>query len=110
MERPIQCLYPLELHCSGVKEIQNQELNAEAREFQPKGERPLMLQQIFKEHSNMKKKMTFELDFLFDIFQIQTGGVCGQFAYICVLRRRVNRSNHKGHEMERTFLPRMTLR
>jgi len=36
IERPIQFLYPLELHCSGVKEIQNKELNAEAREFQPK--------------------------------------------------------------------------
>ena len=36
MERPIQFLYPLELNCSGVKEIQNKELNAEAREFQPK--------------------------------------------------------------------------
>ena len=36
MERPIQFLYPLELHCSGVKEMQNKELNAEAREFQPK--------------------------------------------------------------------------
>ena len=36
IERPIQFLYPLELHCSGVKEIQNQEFNAEARKFQPK--------------------------------------------------------------------------
>lgn len=30
----------------------------------------------------MKKKITFELDFVFDIFQIQIEGVCGQFAYI----------------------------
>ena len=59
--------------------------------FNQKGERPLMLQQIFKEHSNMKKKITFELDFVFDIYQIQIGGVCGQFAYICVLRGRVNK-------------------
>ena len=51
-----------------------------------------MLKQIFKEHSNMKKKITFELDFVFDIFQIQIEGVCGQFAYIWVLRRRVKRN------------------
>lgn len=60
-----------------------------------------MLQQIFKEHSNMKKKITFELDFVFDIFQIQIEGVCGQFAYIWVLRRRVKKkSNDKGLERE----------
>ena len=63
-----------------------------------------MLQQIFKELSNMKKKITFELDFVFDIFQIQIEGVCGQFAYIWVLRRRVKKkSNDKGLERERTF-------
>ena len=36
MERPIQFLYPLELHYSRSKEIQNQKLNAEAQEFRPK--------------------------------------------------------------------------
>ena len=36
MERPIQFLYPLELHCSRSKEMQNQKLNAEAQEFRPK--------------------------------------------------------------------------
>ena len=34
MERPIQFLYPLDLHCSRSKE--NQKLNAEAQEFRPK--------------------------------------------------------------------------
>jgi len=49
----------------------------------------------------MKKKITFELDFVFDICQIQIEGVCGQFAYIWVLRRRVKKkSNDKGLERE----------
>ena len=30
----------------------------------------------------MNKKITFELDFVFDIFQIQIGGVCWQLAYV----------------------------
>ena len=34
VERPVQFLYPLELHCSRRKEMQK--LDAEAKEFRPK--------------------------------------------------------------------------